>query len=104
MRGEELEEAKADILERPSAGFEAFGFQILAEVASLLADSLIIIVASKRSAKNVTYLNVETIVELEGLAEELDELEKVGEVPHVPDAMQHGWLCRGLNIARVELL
>jgi hypothetical protein len=52
----------------------------------------------------VTYLNVETIVELEGLAEELDELEKVGEVPHVPDAMQHGWLCRGLNIARVKLL
>ena len=60
--------------------------------------------ASKESGKNATYLNVEAIIEFEGLAEELDELEKVGKVPHVPDAMQHGWLCRVLNIAGVELL
>ena len=47
------------------------------------------IVASKGLKRNATYLNVETIIEFEGLAEELDELEKIGEVPHVPDAMQH---------------
>lgn len=63
-----------------------------------------VIVVSKESRGNATYLNVETIVEFKSLAEELDELEKVGEMPHVPDAMQHGWLCRGLGIARVELL
>lgn len=62
------------------------------------------IVAAKESGKEATYLNVETIIEFEGLAEELDELEKVGELPHVPDPMQHGWLFLALHIGRAELL
>ncbi len=38
------------------------------------------------------------------MAEEEDELEQICELPHVPDAMEHGWLRRPLGAIGTELL
>lgn len=52
----------------------------------------------------MAYLDVQIVVELESLSKEEDELEQVGELPHVPDAMQHGWLRQVLTIIGVGFL
>jgi len=35
------------------------------------------------------YLNVEIVVHLKSLAKQENELEKVGELPHIPDSVEH---------------
>ncbi len=57
-----------------------------------------------RGYGGAAYFDVEAIVKLESLPEKQHELEQVGELPHVPDAMQHGWLGWFLRIAGAELL
>lgn len=52
-----------------------------------------------------TYLDVKTVVQLKRLSEQEDELEKVGKLPHIPYAMEYGWLLGRLRIvAGVALL
>jgi hypothetical protein len=56
------------------------------------------------SGSDATHFDVQVVVKLESLPEEQDELEEIGELPHVPDAMQHGRFRRPLGIVQVELL
>lgn len=49
------------------------------------------------------HLDIEIVVNLQGLSEEKDELVQVGKLPHIPEALEDRWLRWSVGIVGVGL-